>query len=247
MRWETCPDGDNVGAKFDNIGVFSQGQLCRCSVPCSALGNASAFAQSYPMQVTLRLASGSQTRRQLLENAGLTVEAQPARIDEENLREGMEASGVTPRDMSDALAEMKAKKVSQRFPADTVLGCDQVLEFERRALGKAPDLRQLKQQMLALRGKSHMLFSAAVLYRDGSPIWRQIGEARMQMTNFSDEYLETYISRNGEALLGSVGGYLIESEGLRLFQRIDGDYFTVLGLPLLPLLQQLGRMGEIDT
>ncbi|MCV6596679.1 MAG: Maf family protein [Mangrovicoccus sp.] len=198
------------------------------------------------MEDRLVLASGSATRRQLLENAGVLVDLSPARIDEEALRQAMAAEGISPRDMSDALAEAKTRKVAGKMPGRLVLGCDQILEHQGQALGKAADLDGLRAQMQRLRGQSHILWSAAVLYQNGQPVWRQIERADMHMVDFSDTYLDDYLARNGRAVLGCVGGYMLESEGARLFSRVDGSYFTVLGLPLLPVLQQLTRMGVLS-
>lgn len=199
------------------------------------------------MVASLVLASRSPIRRTLLENAGVAVEAHPARIDEDSLRAAMKAEGVTPRNMADHLAEAKARKQSGRMPGRLVLGCDQVLEHRGKAIGKAAGPEALRAQLQLLRGDGHVLWSAAVLYRDGAPVWREIGEAQMTMADFSDTYLDDYLARNGSDLEQTVGGYMVEGEGLRLFARIDGDYFTILGLPLLPVLRQLGRMGEIET
>lgn len=159
----------------------------------------------------------------------------------------MSAEAITPRDMADQLAEAKARKVSGRLPGRLVLGCDQVLDHRGAALGKTGNAAELREQLLQLRGDTHILWSAAVLYRDGRPLWRHIGEARMTMADFSDDYLEGYLARNGAQLETTVGGYMLENEGVRLFSRIDGDYFTVLGLPLLAVLRQLAQIGELDT
>lgn len=195
----------------------------------------------------LVLASGSATRKALLENAAVPAEPFPARIDEESLRLAMSAEGISPRDMANHLAEAKAQKVSGKLPGRLVLGCDQVLEHRGEALGKVYGSAELHRQICRLRADRHILWSAAVLYRDGKPLWRHIGEARLEMADLTDTYIEGYIARNGKALEATVGGYMVEGEGIRLFSRIDGDHFTVLGLPLLLLLRQLARMGEIDT
>jgi len=198
------------------------------------------------MEESLVLASGSAIRRVLLENAGVSAALSPARVDKEMLRAALEAEGVCARDMSDALAEAKACKVSGKSAGKLVLGCDQILEFQGKALGKARDLAQLREQLSEMRGKSHVLWSAGVLYRDAKPVWRHIERVDLHMVYFSDSYLDGYLTRNGEDLLGCVGGYMYEAEGARLFSRVDGSYFAVLGLPLLPLLQQLSRMGVIE-
>ena len=195
----------------------------------------------------LVLASASPTRKTLIEKAAVPVVASPARIDEESLRASMSAEGFSPRDMADQLAEAKAQKVSGRMPDRVVLGCDQVLEHRGEALAKAPGPAELRQQLQRLRGDTHILWSAAVLYKDGQPLWRHVGQARMTMADVSDQYLDSYLARNSSLLQTTVGGYMLEGEGVRLFNRIDGDYFTVLGLPLLPILRQLARMGHLET
>ncbi|MFN3935961.1 MAG: Maf family protein [Gemmobacter sp.] len=193
------------------------------------------------------LASASTARIRMLTAAGVTFRPHPARIDEQGLRDALASEGATPRDCADALAEHKAAKVSAKFPEALVIGCDQILDHEGESLGKPSDPDALRAQLLRLRGRTHRLWSAAVVYRDAAPLWRHVGEARMTMRSFSDDYLDDYLRRNGDDLMESVGGYRIEAEGIRLFDRIDGDYFTVLGLPLVPLLVWLGRAGVIAT
>lgn len=193
------------------------------------------------------LASSSAIRATLLRNAGLQVSTHPARIDEETVRTALAAEGATPRDLADTLAEMKAERVASRHPEALVLGCDQVLAFQGEAFGKPADAAGLRAQLLALRGQTHQLLSAAVVFEDGRPVWRHVGQARLTMRNFSDDWLEGYLARNGADVMDSVGGYKLESEGIRLFSQIEGDYFTILGLPLLPLLNWLGLRGSIPA
>lgn len=193
------------------------------------------------------LASTSPVRATLLRNAGLAFDTRPARIDEETIRTALEAEGATPRDIADALAEMKAARIAPRHPEALVIGCDQVLEFEGRALGKPATPEALRAQILALRGHTHRLFSAVVVYQDSRPLWRHVGVARLTMHAISDAYLDDYLSRNAADLMDSVGGYKLESEGVRLFSQIEGDYFTILGLPLLPLLSWLAVRGDIPA
>lgn len=195
----------------------------------------------------LLLASSSAIRLSLLQNAGLAVTAQPARIDEDSIRRALEQEGAHPRDIADTLAEMKARKLADRDPAALVLGCDQVLEFDRRAWAKPETPAEARAQLLQLRGQTHRLLSALVLYDRGEPIWRHIGRADLTMRNFSDDWLDAYLSRNWDSIRHSVGAYKLEEEGVRLFTRIEGDYFTILGLPLLPLLSYLESRGFIAS
>lgn len=195
----------------------------------------------------LILASTSSTRRQLLVNAGLSIEVEQPRVDEEMIRDGMFAEHHTPRDIADALAEAKATRISQKRPGARVLGCDQVLDFEGELLSKPETIEEARTQLLAMRGRRHDLLSAAVICEDGAPIWRHIGTARLTMRNFSDIWLDDYIARNWPDIAGSVGAYKLEAEGVRLFSQIEGDYFTILGLPLLDLLRFLTLRGDLPT
>ena len=199
------------------------------------------------MSRPLLLASSSQTRLALLQNAGLSVTALPARIDEEAIRLALEAEGALPRDIADALAEMKARKLAEKHQDALVLGCDQVLEFDRRVFGKPRDSEDALAQLRQFRGQSHRLLSALVVYDQGKPVWRHLGRADLTMRAFSESWLQRYVSQHWESIRHSAGGYKLEEEGIRLFSSIEGDYFTILGLPLLPLLQWLELRGFIDT
>ena len=195
----------------------------------------------------LLLASASQIRLNLLLAAGVNVAAVPARVDEETVRAGFQAEHASPSDIADALAELKARKVADKNPTALVLGCDQILAFQGRIFAKpeTPDIA--RAQLQDLRGQSHDLFSAIVLYDDAKPIWRHVSKAKLTMRALSDAYLNDYIDRNWNSAQHSVGAYKLEEEGCRLFSAIDGDYFTILGLPLLPLLGYLGLRGFIAT
>ena len=195
----------------------------------------------------LILASASSIRRSLLAQAGMPVEAIPARIDEEAIRAALQAEGAKPRDQADALAEMKARKLADRHTDAVVIGCDQVLEFQGDIWSKPDNPDAARAQLRALRGQTHRLFSAVVLYDRAEPVWRHMGEVRLTMRAFSDDWLEGYITRNWDEIQHCVGGYQLESEGVRLFSAVDGDYFSVLGLPLVPLLNYLGQRGFIPA
>lgn len=199
------------------------------------------------MSHRLILASGSEIRLALLQNAGVQVDAVPARVDEAAVRDAMIADGATPRDIADALAEIKALKVGSKEPEAMVLGCDQVLDLDGRILSKPETPDAALSQLKDLRGKSHQLLSAAVLAETGRPVWRHVGVVRLQMRNASDTYLAQYVERNWHSIRHSVGAYKLEEEGVRLFTQIRGDYFTVLGLPLIELLSYLGQRGVVET
>jgi septum formation protein len=193
------------------------------------------------------LASGSAIRATLLRNAGVAFGTHIVRLDEEAIRDALLQEGASPRDIADHLAELKSLRAAVRHPDALVIGCDQVLALGRDVLGKPGSVDEAREQLLALREKEHRLLSAIVVCRNGEPLWRHVGEARLTMRAFSDGWLDGYLARHGESLMDTVGGYKLEDEGVRLFTRIEGDYFTILGLPLLPLLSWLGLRGTIET
>jgi len=197
------------------------------------------------MSHTLVLASGSEVRATLLRNSGLDVEAVPARIDEDSIKAAMLAEGAKPHDVADALAEHKARRVSAKRPEAFVLGCDQVADLMGKLLSKPATPGDAREQLGALSNHTHKLLSAAVIYHAGQPIWRHVGVVRLTMRALSEAYIHEYVERNWESIRHSVGGYKLEEEGVRLFSRIDGDYFTVLGLPLTELLSYLIDRGEL--
>jgi septum formation protein len=191
------------------------------------------------------LASTSPIRLQMLRAAGLTVDAIAPRVDESAIRIALVAEGAHPRDIADTLAEMKARKVAEKRPADLVLGCDQILALDRQVFAKPETPEDVHNHLRQLRGKTHRLYSAIVAYENAEPVWRHTAEAKLTMHQISDAYLDDYVTRNWGSIRHSVGGYKIEEEGVRLFSAISGDHFTILGLPLLPLLAWAGTRGMI--
>lgn len=197
------------------------------------------------MTAPLVLASASQTRAGMLEAAGLSVLVEPARIDEEAIKASLRAEGAPPRDQADKLAELKALRVSGRRQALLVLGADQMLVCGGKAYDKPSDKFEAAAQLAELRGKPHELLSAAVIVRDAAPIWRHVGRARMHMRPFTDTFIEQYLEEMGDEVLETVGCYKLEGLGAQLFSRVDGDYFTALGLPLLEILGFLRAQGVL--
>ena len=191
------------------------------------------------------LASASTARADMLRAAGVDIEVDPARIDEDAVKAAMAAESAPPRDVADKLAELKAHRISLKSYGKLVLGADQVLVCRSLIYDKARDMAEARSQLQDLRGQTHQLLSAAVIMRDGEPIWRHVGKARLTMRPFSDAVLDDYLDRFGDLALGSVGCYHLEGLGAQLFSRVEGDYFTVLGLPLLEVLGFLRARGVL--
>ena len=192
------------------------------------------------------LASGSPFRRKMLEDAGLDIEVVRPEIDERAVEAVVENTGVTPEDLALILAEAKALDVSQKRPGALVIGTDQTLSLGDEVLHKPKDMEEARRRLLLLSGKTHQLNSAIVLLRDGEVLWRHVGVARLTMRQLEPAFTGRHLSRVGDRALSSVGAYQVEGEGIQLFEQIEGDHFTIVGLPLLSLLAQLRDLGAID-
>jgi septum formation protein len=187
----------------------------------------------------LILASSSAVRARLLRQAGVPFEVLAAEVDEGEVKASMLAEKLDASAIVNALAELKAIRVSIAHPQALVLGCDQILVFEGRLLDKSPDLAEARVLLQRLRGKAHKLLTACVLAKAGTPVWRRLERCTLWMRPFSDAFLDEYIQAEGDKVLASVGCYHLEGCGVQLFERVEGDYFSVLGLPLIPLLEAL--------
>ena len=194
----------------------------------------------------LVLASTSSARRTMLTAAGVPFEAVAPRVDEESVKESFRARGLGARDLADALAELKAIRVSASRPGDVVLGCDQTLELDDGTMLDKPG-DDVASQLRILSGRTHRLFSAVVAVENGQPVWRHIDKAVLTIRPLSESFIQDYVAREGDAVSGCVGSYRVEGLGAQLFTRIDGSHFTILGLPLLPLLDWLRMRGVLAS
>lgn len=201
--------------------------------------------------MTIVLASLSQTRRDMLTAAGVSFDAQGAPIDEESAKASFRAQGLRARDLADALAELKALRVSAKRPGTIVLGCDQTLALQDGTMFDKPRFDEpgeaLAEQLRALSGQTHHLFSAVVACENGVPVWRHVDRVSLTMRALSGGFIADYVAREGAAVAGCVGGYRIESSGAQLFTKIEGSHFTILGLPLLPLLDWFRVRGLMPS
>jgi septum formation protein len=195
----------------------------------------------------LILASKSQARKALMSNAGLVFETIAADVCEATLKTNRLAEQAAPAGIAADLADAKAIEVSNRYPAALVIGADQTLDLEGRLFDKPADLIEARAQLLALRGQSHRLHAAATLARGGEVVWRTVETATLRVRPFSGAFLERYLAAEADDIIHCVGAYRLEGLGVQLFERIDGDYFTILGLPLLSVLEALRSQGAIPS
>jgi septum formation protein len=196
--------------------------------------------------MSLILASQSASRRAMLDAAGVIYTAQPARVDEDGVKAAM--AGQPPRDIADALAQLKALKVSQDNPGALVLGSDSLVALADGALLDKPVSREdAADHLRAMSGGTHDLWSAAVIAEAGQPVWRHVERARLVVRSLSDAFIESYLDAEWPAISGCVGCFRIEGPGVQLFGAIEGNHFTVLGMPLLPVLDYLRVRGELAS
>ncbi len=218
------------------------------SVPCRslrrAMGKVETEARKPPGE--LLLASASPFRRRLLDAAGVPFRVVPADVDESVLKRGL-AGTVGPEGLAEALAAAKAEAVSARHPGDLVIGADQVLALGDELFGKPADLAAARAQLERLRGRTHRLLSAVALAQGGRVVWAKVESASLTMRDFSASFLDEYVAGRGERLLATAGAYEIEGLGIQLFDKVEGDYFTIIGLPLLPLLAELRARGVVQA
>ncbi len=193
----------------------------------------------------LILASKSSARASLLSGAGLIFESLSAHVDEGAVKEGLLDAGAEPCAIAESLAEMKAMQISLQHISAIVIGADQLLVCEGKLYSKATDIEGVKVQLRELRGRDHQLISAISVVQGGKQIWHINDNATLTMRNFSEAFLDDYCALVGPKLLSSVGGYHLEGRGSQLFTKIHGDYFTILGLPLMPLLGFLRQHGAL--
>lgn len=197
------------------------------------------------MSPNLILASSSPFRRHLMEQAGLVFDAESARIDERVIEAPVQREGGGPEEIAKVLAIAKAQDVASRHPGKFVIGSDQIMSMNGNIFHKCETVAEAKAQLASMRGKTHQLSSAVAIFKDDSLLWADVAIAEMTFRHFSDEFLESYIKRAGEKVLLTVGAYQYEGLGQQLFEKISGDYFTIIGLPMLPLLKALRIFGVI--
>lgn len=198
------------------------------------------------MNSNIILASKSVHRKMLMQNAGLSFDTASADIDERVIEKAVQETGVTPQELALILANAKALDVSQKNPDKYIIGSDQTLSFEDDVLHKAADMEEARRRLLQLSGKTHQLNSAVVIIKDGQTLWQHVSTAELTMRELTPEFIGRHLAQAGDDILSSVGAYQLEKDGVQLFEKIEGDFFTIIGLPMLPLLEELRNLGVID-
>ena len=195
----------------------------------------------------LILASKSPYRAQMLKNAGLTIECVGAKIDERSVEKPLIEADMLPADIAEVLAIAKAEEVAARYPGDLIIGSDQVLALGDEMLHKPEDMEAARRRLLALSGKTHELHSAVVLYHEGQMIWSHVETTTIKFRQLTPQFVGRHLASVGQKALTSVGAYQVEGEGIQLIEKIDGDFFSIIGMPLLPLLSELRQIGILEN
>ncbi|MGB0907281.1 MAG: Maf family protein [Maricaulaceae bacterium] len=191
------------------------------------------------------LASGSEIRAQILRGAGIDFTVKTKPVDEASIKEAMLAENSRLRDIADALAEAKSMRVSRETPG-FVIGADQIMVMDGKLFDKPKDMTEARERLKDMRGKTHNLLGAIVICENGIPVWRHIAKTTLKMRDFSDSFLDNYLEAEGDVVLKSVGAYRFEGRGAQLFSHVDGDFFSILGLSLLPVLDYLRSRGAVE-
>ncbi|MEP6342721.1 MAG: Maf family protein [Maricaulaceae bacterium] len=197
------------------------------------------------MTLAITLASGSQIRRQILDGAGLTYDVKTSLVDETTIKKSMIEMGAPPRDIADALAEAKAIKVS-RDKEGLVIGADQIMVMDNLIYDKPKTMAEARARLLSMRGKPHYLIGAVVICDAGQAVWRHASKTTLHVRDFSENFLDDYLNQEGEDILSTVGAYKFEGRGAQLFSKVEGDFFSILGLSLLPVLDYLRVRGVLE-
>ena len=192
------------------------------------------------------LASGSAIRKQILDGAGLNYEVIVKPVDEAAIKDSLLAENSRLQDIADALAEAKALRVSRQTDG-FVIGADQIMVMDNQLFDKPKDMDEARERLLSMRGKRHELIGAVVICENGRPVWRHLSKTKLWVREFSNEFLDWYIEQEGEALMKSVGAYRFEGPGAQLFEKVEGGFFAILGLDLLPVLDYLRVRGVIAS
>ena len=198
------------------------------------------------MTLPITLASGSKIRRQILDGAGLEYDVKTSLVDEASIKTSMIEMGAPPRDIADALAEAKAVKVS-RDKDGLVIGADQIMVMDGHIYDKPKTMDEARERLLSMRGKPHFLIGAVVICQNGQAVWRHASKTTLHVRDFSEGFVDDYLAAEGEDILSTVGAYKFEGRGAQLFSKVDGDFFSILGLSLLPVLDYLRIRGVLKT